>query len=340
MKKIFFALAVLVLAFTGCSQEDEAIQTNEQKAVKVVVNMDKPGFGTDARAARTGWETGDEVVVTLAGQLTAYVKLTYQEDKTWKDQYFMWQEPDGEEGSFVELTEEQSAYFIAEIVAEQSTGPVKAVYFSSGVLNEYSYYDPGYDPEMRVVRPAQPEKLYLATKAGDTEMGECVMTCEEGTYSVSEGELTLNITMKPQVAQFTIRGLSVPTSRIAVDDSETFYVNYMGTMDAYAGGAITTDGIVLETIGGPYITSAKLHKNEDGISIYASPWKEIPSALPDAIAANLKGLGHFLFRVTKGSDVYEREFTGKTDLKNGDAVIMDGPTTSSGKWTVDDGSGE
>ena len=88
MKKMFFALAALVLAFTGCSQEDEAIQTNEQKAVKVVVNMDKPGFGTNARAARTGWETGDEVVVTLAGQLTAYVKLTYQEDKTWETAFY------------------------------------------------------------------------------------------------------------------------------------------------------------------------------------------------------------------------------------------------------------
>ena len=49
MKKIFFALAALVLAFTGCSQEEDAIQVSEKKAVKVVVNMDKPGFGEDTR---------------------------------------------------------------------------------------------------------------------------------------------------------------------------------------------------------------------------------------------------------------------------------------------------
>ena len=69
MKKMFFALAALVLAFIGCSQEDEAIQTNEQKAVKVVVNMDKPGFGEDTRAARTGWEDGDNVAVVLKDDL-------------------------------------------------------------------------------------------------------------------------------------------------------------------------------------------------------------------------------------------------------------------------------
>ena len=65
MKKIFFALAALVLAFTGCSQEEEAIQVSEKKAFKVVVNMDKPGFGEDTRAARQGWEEGDEVYVML-----------------------------------------------------------------------------------------------------------------------------------------------------------------------------------------------------------------------------------------------------------------------------------
>lgn len=335
MKKMFFALAALVLAFTGCSQEDEAIQANEKKAFKVVVNMDKPGFGTDARAARQGWEEGDEVVVTLAGQLTAYVKLTYQEDETWKNQIFMWQEPDGEEGRYVELTEDESASFIAEIESGASTGDVMAVYFSSGVMDENSYYIEPAEVSRVAVEP-EPElaELHLTTNACSDEdypEGECVMTCEDGTYSVSDGELTLDITMLPRVAQFTIRDLSVDntTSRIAAvpDDSETLYVEYVGTMYAYAGGSITTDGIRLNFIGGPYITSAKLHENEDGISIYASPWREMPSDLPDDLADNFDGLGYFSFQVKKGDDTYTREFTGKTDLKNGDAVIMDGPFT-------------
>ena len=33
MKKMFFALAALVLAFTGCSQEEDAIQVSEKKAI-------------------------------------------------------------------------------------------------------------------------------------------------------------------------------------------------------------------------------------------------------------------------------------------------------------------
>ena len=80
MKKMFFVLAALVFAFIGCSQEEEAIQVSEKKAVKVVVNMDKPGFGEDARAARQGWEDGDEVVAVLNnGNVFRYLKLTYDE---------------------------------------------------------------------------------------------------------------------------------------------------------------------------------------------------------------------------------------------------------------------
>jgi len=339
MKKIFFALAALVLAFTGCSQEEDAIQVSEKKAIKVVVNMDKPGFGEDTRAARQGWEEGDEVVVTLAGQLTAYVKLTYQEDETWKNQIFVWQEPDGEEGSYVELTEEQSASFIEEIEGVASTGSVKAVYFSSGVLDDYSYYYPGVDAVTRApIAGAPSPKLHLTTNASydeDYPEGECVMTCEDGTYSVSDGDLTLNILMIPQVAQFTIRGLSAgtyATSRAAAPPpgatTETVFVWYKGTFTAYAGGGITADRIELEGADPREYNYAWLHENEHGVSFYASPWQEIP----DPFAEDFEDLGYFSFQVKKGDDTYSREFTGKTDLKNGDAVIFDGPTTDASKW--------
>ena len=344
MKKMFFALAALVLAFTGCSQEDEAIQANEKKAFKVVVNMDKPGFGEDTRAVRQGWEEGDEVVVTLADQLTAYVKLTYQEDETWKNQIFVWQEPDGEEGSYVELTEELSASFIAEIESAASTGSVKAVYFSSGVLDEDSYYYPGVDAATRKsIGGAPSPKLHLTTNASYDDAypeGECVMTCENGTYSVSDVELTLNITMVPQVAQFTIRDLSAgfyATSRAAAPPpgaiTETVSVKYKGTFTAYAGGGITADGIELNGADPREYNYAWLHENEDGVSFYASPWEEIPDVFEDEFDA----LGIFSFQVKKGDDTYTREFTGKTALKNGDAVIMDGPTTSGAedKWETE-----
>ena len=300
MKKMFFALAALVLAFTGCSQEDEAIQTNEQKAVKVVVNMDKPGFGTDTRAARTGWEEGDEVVVTLAGQLTAYVKLTYQNDKTWETAFYRYDE---DEEGYIELTEEQSASFIAEIETALPSGSVKAAYFSSGVLGVN--YNETY--------------VHIITKALTQNKGECIMTCEDGEYSVSGGALTLNITMIPQVAQFTIKDLNV---------EDDYIVCYEGTITAYASGIINADGVELNPVGalgGNH--GAWVHDNKDGISIYASPWEEVPDGFQEAVISK-GGLGFFCFFLYDTADNgYYRDFHGKSTLKNGGAVIFDGPTT-------------
>ena len=306
MKKMFFALAALVLAFTGCSQEDEAIQTNEQKAVKVVVNMDKPGFGEDTRAARTEWVEGDEVVAVLANQFGVYVKLTYQEDKTWETAFYKYDE---DEDLYIELTEEGSVALVAELETALPSGSVKAAYFSSGVLGVS--YDEAY--------------VHIITKALTQNMGECIMTCEDGTYSVSEGVLTLTITMVPQVAQFTIEDLNV------VDG---YSVEYAGTITAYASGIITAGGVELNPVGAPggLDCGAWVHDNEDGISIYASPWQEVPEGFEEAVIQR-GGLGYFCFTLYDAdNNRYYREFTGKNTLKNGDAVIFDGPTTDASKW--------
>ena len=306
---MFFALAALVLAFTGCSQEDEAIQTNEQKAVKVVVNMDKPGFGTDARAARQGWETGDQVVAVLANQFGVYVKLTYQEDKTWETAFYKYDE-DAE--WYIELTEEESVSLVAELETELPSGSVKAAYFSSGVLGVE--YDEAY--------------VNILTNAYGME-GECVMTCEDGEYSVSGGVLTLTITMVPQVAQFTIRDLN--------DD---YYVEYAGTITAYSGGKITAGGVELNPVGEPGIEyGAWVYGNEDGISIYASPWQEVPEGFDMEMLNRVGGLGYFGFTLYDADDnEYYREFQGKSTLKNGDAVIFDGPNTIGTDGELTDGA--
>ena len=306
MKKIFFALAALVLAFTGCSQEEDAIQTNEQKAVKVVVNMDKPGFGTDARAARTGWETGDEVVAVLANQFSVYVKLTYQEDKTWETAFYKYDE---DEEGYIELSEGESVSLVAELETALPSGSAKAAYFSSGVLGVN--YNETY--------------VHFITNALPQDMGECVMTCEDGEYSVSGGVLTLDITMIPQVAQFTIRGL---------DYGDNYIVGYAGTIDSYAGGKITAGGVVLEPLGtldGNH--KALVHDNKDGISIYASPWQEVPAGFEAAVASK-GGLGFFAFMLsTENGHIGNRSFTGKSSLKNGGAVIFDGPYSGGvSKW--------
>ena len=307
MKKIFFALAALVLAFTGCSQEEDAIQVREKKAVKVVVNMDKPGFGEDTRAARTEWVEGDEVVAVLANQFGVYVKLTYQENKTWETAFYRYDE---DEEGYIELSGEESASLVAELETALSSGSVKAAYFSSGVLGvNYNETD-----------------VHIITKALTQDMGECIMTCEDGEYSVSGGVLTLGITMIPQVAQFTIKDLDI---------ADDYYVEYAGTITAYASGIITAGGVELNPVGEPGIEyGAWVHDNEDGISIYASPWEEVPDGFEEAVT-NVGGLGYFCFTLYDAdNNQYYREFPKKKTLKNGGAVIFDGPTTvgAEDKW--------
>ena len=294
MKKIFFALAALVLAFTGCSQEEEAIQVSEKKAVKVVVNMDKPSFGDDARAARQGWEEGDEVIVVLDDKSNDYLELTYtgNNENPWETAYY---EYVGVDGDYVKQTSWQTI---------ASTGTAKAAYFSSGIRG--IYYNAEY--------------VSIKSNAEIFNRGECVMTCEDGTYSFADDVLTLDITMVPQVAQFTIRGLNYENN---------YSLLYEGTMTAYAGGKITASGIELNTVGEPgegY--SAWVHDNEHGISIYASPWQTKPEGFNESILESVGGLGYFSFTLIDGDEnENNRWFNGKSDLKNGDAVIFDGPNT-------------
>lgn len=327
MKKIFFALAVLVLAFTGCSQEDEAIQTNEQKAVKVVVNMDKPGFGTDARAARQGWEPNDEVVAVLNnGNVFRYLKLTYDGTlKTWETKVL---EPNAE-GVYGEVTGPRGLSDLFRTGEENTTsGAVKAAYFSSGIVAVYGA-DPT-SPDVEIVTNGTPNS--------SMPLCECVMTCEtDNGYTLEmtdddELVLTLNITMVPRVAQFTIRGLSnTDENLLVIIDS--------GTITGYTGGFITSSGIVFKMnnicrSGAPFWT----HDNEDGISFYAHPWETVTEEDDDdyTYSEEFTELGTFNFAVRTSDGVFERSFTGKTDLKDGGAVIMDGPTTSPSKWTLVD----
>ncbi|MBE6284022.1 MAG: hypothetical protein E7098_06745 [Mediterranea massiliensis] len=325
MKKIFFALAALVLAFTGCSQEEDAIQVSEKKAIKVVVNMDKPGFGEDTRQARTGWEEGDEVDVMLGGDLGHLIALKY-DGTSWKEVVLSFDAADGE---WEEVDEEEANDYLANL---PSSGDLKAIYCSSGI----SYFAP---IPLAAIPAAQLTGINIYSNARDNEdydyylekdipnpLGECIMTCEDGTYSASGGVLTLTITMIPQVAQFTIKDLNV---------EDDYTVEYAGTMTAYAGGTITPTGVELNPVGEPFDPyGAWVHDNEDGISIYASPWQVAPDGVNQSKLDKV-GLGYFLFIFYDADDnEYYREFPGKTDLKNGDAVIFDGPTTvgAEDKW--------
>lgn len=318
---MFFALAALVLAFTACTSENEVIDTPKKKEVKVTVNMDKPGFGEDTRAERTGWEEGDEVVVYF-GSRYFLLKLTYNES-TWTNEAWVDEEWNG--GTFTQgdsdILNEIFADFLYEDEDETSVR-VCAVYFSSGVK------EITFGPiTARAAAGTGIDVLNIETKASAELKGECIMTCEDGMATIKrtdEGyELILNITMIPRVAQFTIRDLDF-------NNFDNKVLSVSGALTAYAGAIITNDGSIKPN---PIEHDCWPHFNEDGISIYASPWTEATDVIP---------LGSFVFGYRYGSGEglgYIRKFEGMSDLKNGDAVIMNGPLTEGAvgweDWTLE-----
>lgn len=321
MKKLIFTLSALSLAFVGCNTDKEFEQPVENKALKVVVNMDKPSFGDDTRAARTDWEDGDEVICTMGGPGIG-IRLTYDANSdSWTTKMLRISNTNYVEADFDEVM----ASFLEN--PEDAEGSIYAAYFSSGI-DRLTFVAP---PTTTLPTMA------ITTNASLTSMGECVMTCENGTYKVeetaSEYVLTLNILMKPQVAQYTIRDLNI---------EDGWNINMGGSpINMYAGGAITPEGVDLRLIEDvPY---GYPHQNGNDISIFAAPWQsneDIPSALWDMLPEYLKTddfyctQNFYEFTVEDGGDNwFERVFDYKA-VKIGGAVIMDGPYTSGAedKW--------
>ena len=329
MKKMFFALATLVLAFTACTSENEVIDT-PKKEVKVTVNMDKPGFGEDSRAARTGWEEGDQVFLTLSGEVYTYFELTYKGDEIWDIKAM-----DYNASIYVESYEEWTgdiSLLIEEFLYENPTPEeriLNAVYFSSPMkkaaldgINDkltFTVYTPVFDEDGN------------EDYGADYEGGVCVMTCEDGTWNVVENdgeyELQFNINLIPQVTQFTVRDLQCEdnTKENYAESAELFEIIYYDSEEyrewnplySYVGATFTAEGIELkkDIFEECYLN---VYPNADGISFYAG----VPDGVTD----------FDVILYIKDQDM-NREFNDKT-LKNGDAVIMDGPYTdgAEGKW--------
>lgn len=320
MKKLIFTLAALSLVFVGCNTDKEFEQPVENKALKVVVNMDKPSFGDDTRAARTDWEDGDEVICTMGGPGTG-IRLTYDANSdSWTTKMLRISKTNYVEADFDEVM----ASFLEN--PEDAEGSIYAAYFSSGI-DRLTFVAP---PTTTLPTMA------ITTNASLTSMGECVMTCENGTYKVeetaSEYVLTLNITMKPQVAQFTIRNLNV---------EDDWNISIHGPVNGYAGGIITPYGVELTLIEDVF--NGYPHQNGNDISIFAAPWQsnaDIPDFmledLPDGfeMPENMYQTLLYAFTVKDGGENwFEREFDYKA-VKIGGAVIMDGPYTlgAEDKW--------
>ena len=324
MKKLIFTLATLSLVFVGCNTDKEFEQPVENKALKVVVNMDKPSFGDDTRAARTDWEDGDEVICTMGGPGTG-IRLTYDADSnSWTTKIFQ-KSVSGTNYREVDFDEVMASFLEN---PEDAEGRIMAAYFSSGI-HSLAFVEPP-----TTTMPA----MVIATNAARISMGECVMTCENGTYKVeetaSEYVLTLDITMKPQVAQYTIRNLNV-------EDNWYISMGEMSPINMYAGGAITPEGVVLALIEGP-IYNAYPHQNGNDISIFAAPWQsneDIPSDLWETLQPEDQTddfyctRTSYAFTVENDENWFERTI-GYKAVEIGGAVIMDGPYTSGAeeKW--------
>ena len=339
---MFFALAALLLAFTACTSENEVMDTPKKKEVKVIVNMDKPSFGDDTRAPRTGWEEDDEVVVYF-GNPNSCLKLIYNEGR-WITETWVDEERDGKaftKGD-LDILNDFFADFLDEDEDEVSRD-IWAIYFSSGVK------EINYGPITR----ASYRALNIKTYASAEVWGECIMTCPDGVSTIKRTddgfELTLDITMVPRVAQFTIRDLALE------DISESPYggfrlIGNWGPVNMCSGGSIREDGAyILNNWSDSERESqgAVAYQNADGVSFYAVPWTcnaDIPEYLRNwyeeeyeiDLDTNLdfyKTINYFIDFSQPNGNSLERNFGPKT-VKVGDAVIMDGPYTegAESKW--------
>ena len=268
MKKFIYAISAFAVIFAvGCSKDEVE---NSAPEYDIVVNMEKPSFGDDTRAARTSWEDGDVVYVVFNGDAEAekYLKLTYNAG-TWSSEW---------------------AGTTAAEVAAKETKTLAAGYMNAPLAKAPYYY--AYIKS-------------LCFDSSNSSVGVCVMLCNNGTYTVSGNTITLDITIKPVVAQVTVRGIDVAGNWVLKCDKLTRILDF----SVYA--PTTWIG---ESAG---VQDDELYgfANKDGVSFYGRPYQ---TSTPTSLK----------FTLTNGVKTYTRTFTDKT-LAEGDAIIMDGPSTSS-----------
>lgn len=243
MKKLFYAICALgVLCAVGCSKED----TTPSPEYQVVVNMEKPLFGDQARAARNAWENGDQVYVFFHGDYgyEKYLKLTYNAG-AWASQW-------------VGTT--------AEAVAAKETKELRA-----GYLN------------LMAGEPWAPFVGWLAFSAGD--VGVCYMQCDNGTYTVVGDKITLNIVMEPQCAQVTVRGIEVDgnwtlccsemvqTSGFSIVESGSISAAN-GDRNGLLAGFANADGVSFFGVADAYSPSTLVFTLSNGVKTYKRTFTE------------------------------------------------------------------
>lgn len=269
MKKILLALSALVIFAVGCSKDD--IGTTETK-YNLVVNIDKPSFVDSTRAVRTSWENGDVVYVVFDGDLydgaTAAKYLTLTyNNSSWTP-------------TWVGTTIDE--------VAAKETKTLRAVYVNTPVTPDF--WNNG-----------QILSFESATQ------GVYTMMCEDGTYTVSDSTITLNIALEHECSQITVRGIDVAGN----------WTLSCNELQAILGASVSnSNGAGVSAVN--FNASLAGFANADGVSFYGY--------YPGATSGS-----NLIFTLSNGTKTYTRSFTNNGGLKAGDAIIMDGP--DSGKWT-------
>ncbi len=270
MKKFIYAISALaVMMAVGCSKEDVETPSPEYK---LVVNMDKASFGDDTRAVRTSWEDGDVVYVVFEGDLydgaTAAKYLTLTyNNSSWTP-------------TWVGTTIDE--------VAAKTTKTLRAVYVNTPVTPDF--WNNGQ---------------FLSCDS--TTKGVYVMQCNDGTYTVSDSTITLNIALEHKCAQITVRGIDVAGN----------WTLSCNELQAILGGTfVNSDNIGVSVTN--FNDSLAGFANADGVSFYGY--------YPGATSGS-----NLIFTLSNGTKTYKRSFTDKGGIKSGMAILMDGP--SSGKWT-------
>ena len=270
MKKILLVMSILAMAFVSCSKDDANTQND---GYKLVVNIsEKPAFNEVSRAVRTSWENGDVVYVLFEGDLydgaTAAKYLTL----TYNNSFWT--------PTWVGTTIDE--------VAAKTTKTLRALYVNTPVIPEF--WNNGQ---------------FLTCDS--TTKGVYVMQCIDGTYTVSDSTITLNIALEHKCSQITVRGIDVAGN----------WTLSCNELQAIVGGSfMDNDKVVISATN--FNDSLAGFANADGVSFYGY----YPGATS---ASNLK------FTLSNGTKTYTRSFTNNGGLKAGDAIIMDGP--DSGKWT-------
>ncbi len=188
MKKVLFALIALALTFSCTKEPVPAVENIEDIDFKIDINYPETEEGT--RAVKTGWESGDQVMVffnnvrVAAGAKPKYMKFTYSSNGTWTTSYV-------------------GGLSLSDFAAGGDTSTMTAVYF----------------PFENITVKADTDTTYSFTGPDGRPVFSYYMTATGARYTYASGSVfgTLNMKNPDGMVQFCFKNASLKNrSRLAV----------------------------------------------------------------------------------------------------------------------------